>query len=110
VEARLGAPLARDLLEQTQRLRVSRLALEDGLETGDRARRILAVVVEVGEEEEDLGVELGANGALERAERVVGTPCVDGREPEPLEERRRLGCFGEALAEEQERLVGPALA
>ena len=110
LEVGFGLVLALHLLEEAPRRLVPGLALQHGAEMAERRLGAVALVVEVGQEQPRLGVELRRHRALERCERLARPPRVHGREAERLEERGRVWCLAEPLTEEQQRLVGPTLA
>ena len=86
------------------------LALEDRPEIHDRRRGLVAAIMQVGEQKPDLRVVLRAHGSLERRERVVRAPGVDGGEPQPLQERRIVRRLGQALTKQERGLFRAALA
>src|SRR5207244_3293896 len=80
-EAGLRAPLPLDLLEQSARRFVGRLALEHRSQIHDGLRRVVAAVVEMGKQQPDLRIVLRPRGAAEllaRARKLAGTVQADG--------------------------------
>jgi len=76
-ESGFRPPLALHLVEQPASGLVRRLVFEHGPEIDHGLRRIVAAVVEVREQETDLGVVLDAGRPLQRRQRVIGASGVD---------------------------------
>jgi hypothetical protein len=99
-----------DLVQQPPGGVVGGIDVEDRSQMRDSSGGVVATVVEVGEQESNLGVGAGPGGGLQRRQRLVGAAGVDGGQPQPTQQGRCLGALAQPLPEEQHRLVRPALA
>src|SRR5438093_424293 len=106
---RFDATLALELFERGSRCRVPGLTSEERREVSQREVGLIALVVEAGQEQPHLDVVLGGRGAFEWFEGLARTPSVDRGDARGLEERGIVGQRLQALAKEQQRLLGPLL-